>query len=268
MIKRKEKSQKQPQNDLPDKGTERRVKNKCKGLIVWTLLVLALVICVFVISQVLSKGYISVGGYSMFRVATGSMEPTLPVGSLLISQSTDIRDIQKGDIVNFYSRENGMIDMVITHRVIDIHRDTAGNVYLETQGDNNKYADGYYVDAQNLIGKVVFHTGQGNFFAGIIHFLSSPMGFLVCIVFPCLAVGVMIMRDTVGTMKKEIDSIKKEMDQPQKPEKPEKASLEQQMGTEAYEAYCEKLRNELLEELKQSAAQVHTENQLDSQQQQ
>ena len=49
-------------------------------------LILAMALCVVVVSQVLSQGYVSIGGYSMFRVVTPSMEPTLPVGALLLSE--------------------------------------------------------------------------------------------------------------------------------------------------------------------------------------
>ena len=241
------------------------LKHRRANVLVWGLLIIALILCVFVISQVLSQGYISIGGYSMFRVATGSMEPELPIGTLLISEKTEISRIQKGDIVNYHSKLNGMIGVVITHRVIDIHQDANGTIYLETKGDANQYADGSYVDEGNLIGKVVFATAKGSVFAYLIQFLTSEVGFLVCIVLPCLAIGLMIMRDTVGSMKKEIDTLKKEMEEP---EKPEAGDLEQQMGQEAYGQLCEKLRKELLEELNQGAEKVDTENQPDSQRQQ
>ena len=95
--------------------------------------------------------------------------------------------------------------------------------------------------------------------------MTSEVGFLICIVLPCLAIGLLILRDTVGSMKKEIDTLKKELDEQ---DLPQKADLEQQMGQEAYGQLCEQLRKELLEELNQSAEKVHTENQPDSQQQQ
>ena len=254
------------QSDAPVEADEEQtdVKNKRANVLAWGMLIIALILCVFVISQVLSQGYISIGGYSLFRVATGSMEPELSVGALLISEETDISQIQKGDIVNYHSKLNGMIGVVITHRVIDIHQDVNGTIYLETKGDANQYSDGSYVDEGNLIGKVVFATAKGSIFANLIQFLTSEVGFLVCIVLPCLVIGLLIMRDTVGSMKKEIDTLKKELDEP---EKPPKGDLEQQMGQEAYGQLCEQLRKELLEELNQSAEKVHTEDQPDLQQQ-
>lgn len=239
-------------------------KNRRKEIIGWVALVAALILCVFVITQVLSQGYISVGGYSLFRVATGSMEPELPIGSLLISQKTDINKIQTGDIVNFRAKETGMFGVIITHRVINVHVDVYGTHYLETKGDANQYADAAYVEQSNLIGKVVYFTGEGNVLAAIVQFLTSNLGFMICIVLPCLIIGIMVMRDTVGTMKKELNTMKKELDQPENTQ----GKPETQLDTEEYDRLCERLRNELLEELKQSAAQVNKDNELDSQQQQ
>lgn len=234
-------------------------KGKRTTLLVSVLLVLAIILCIWVISQVLSTGYISVGGYSLFRVATGSMEPELPIGTLLVSQVTDIHEIEVKDIVNYRSKDPGMLGMVITHRVIGIHQGDDGTLYLETKGDSNQYADGSYVTQSNLIGKVIYSTGEGNIFAGLIQFLTSQVGFLACIVVPCLVLGAVTMRDTIRNLKDEMDEIRKELDEIEKPK--ESGSLEQQMGEEAYEKLCDRLRTELLEELKQSAAQVNTQEQ-------
>ena len=133
------------------------LKKKIISIVVSVVLVLALVACVTVVAQVLSKGYVSVGKYSLFRVVTGSMEPAIPVGSLLISQDMPIGDIQVGDVVNFRSREPGMFGIIITHRVIGVHQNGDGQIFLETKGDANQYPDGHLVDENYLIGKTVFY---------------------------------------------------------------------------------------------------------------
>lgn len=251
------------QKDAPAASAPEK-KSRPKELFGWIALGVALIICIVVIAQVLSKGYISIGGYSLFRVATGSMEPEMPIGSLLISEDTDISEIQTGDIVNFRTKETGMLGVIITHRVIDIHVDANGTHYLETKGDANQYADGAYVEQSNLIGRVVYFTGEGNVLAAIVQFLTSHLGFMICIVLPCLVIGIMVMRDTVGTMKKELDTMKNELEKPEGTQ----GKPETQMSTEEYDQLCDQLRKELLEELKQSAAQVNTDNELGSQQNQ
>ncbi len=232
-------------------------KSKKASIIVGCALVMSIILCLWVISQVLSNGYMSVGGFSMFRVATGSMEPEMPVGTLLISKKTEIENIEVDDVVNFTSRENGMLGMIITHRVINIYEDNDGSVYLETKGDANKYADAKLVDEENLIGKVIYATGEGNFFADLISFLTSKIGFWACIVFPCIIIGVMVMRDTIGTLREEMDAIHKELDAMSVKVKQKEAEKEKK--EETYDEMYERLRRELLEELNQSAEQIDTE---------
>ena len=225
-----------------------------KAVILTTaILVLAVVICISVVGQVLGKGYVSVGGYSLFRVATGSMEPELPVGTLLISKQTDIAEIAKGDVVNFRAKTSDVLGMVITHRVIGVIQGNDGQIYLETKGDANQYPDSAYVDQSNLIGKVTYSTGKGNFLAGLIGVLTSPVGFLSCIVLPCLAFGMIAVRDCISNVRKEIDNISRELD-----EHVRQPAEKQGMDPEEYEQLCQRLRNELLEELKQGGNQVET----------
>lgn len=248
-----------------EKACGRGVKNKRADVLLWCMLALALVLCVTVIGQVLGNGYVSVCGYSMFRVATGSMEPELPIGTLLVTKETPVEAIEKGEIVTFRSKQAGMLGVIITHRVVAVHEDENGVIFLETKGDANPYADGHFVDKTNLIGRLAIATGEGNVLAAVIQFLSSPAGFLACIVLPCLIGGIFLMRESVGSLKKEIEMIQDEIQEPQ--EESLNQSLENQMGQEAYSELCDKLRNELLEELKQSAAQIHTQEQPDEQRQ-
>ena len=60
-------------------------------VLITVLLILVVLLCLFVTVQVVSQGYVNVAGYSLFRVVTGSMEPTIPVGALLVSQQVDMQ---------------------------------------------------------------------------------------------------------------------------------------------------------------------------------
>ena len=71
------------------------------NVLVTVLLILAVLLCLYVVIQVLSNGYVSFGGFMMFRVVTGSMEPTIPVGALLVTRQVDIKTIQLDDIICF-----------------------------------------------------------------------------------------------------------------------------------------------------------------------
>lgn len=235
------------------------MKKKIISIVVTCTMVIALLMCIAVISQVLSKGYVSVGNYSLFRVVTGSMEPEIPVGSLLVSRKVDIADIEVGDIVNYRSKESGMFGVIITHRVIQIYESPDGAILLETKGDANQYADAYFVDQNYLVGKTDYYTKEGNFLAGILSFLTGKVGFLACIVIPCLLIGGLTMRDCVNSLREEMDAITKQLDEVEGSINGN--SLERQLGEEAYQELCDRLRGELLEELKQGAETIESEQQ-------
>ena len=231
----------------PQEATDNK-KRKAGTVCITVLLGIAVTLCIFVMGQVLSKGYLTVGGYSVFRVITGSMEPEIPIGALLVVQKTPMEEIEAQDIVTFRSRDAGRFDMIITHRVVSVYQGADQRLYLETKGDANQYVDGQYVDETYLIGKVIYHTKEGNVVAGILSLLTSKVGFLACIVLPCLLIGVFVMRDCLKTMRKELAAMNEEIAEKQKEEK-----------DESYEEMRERLRQELLKELNQSAEPETTE---------
>ena len=227
---------------------DKNVRNKIISLIVSVLLVASVFICLFVVIQVLSNGYVSIGGYSFFKVVTGSMEPEIPVGALILSEETEMNDIEIGEVVCFRSKSPDMLGKIITHRVIEIIEAEDGTLQLVTKGDANLSLDGYYVTAQNLIGKVIWQSGSGKF-SGVLNFLSNKFGFLSCIAFPALLILTLILRDNVKTMQQDIKRISEQL------ETRETASGRNTPvnGTQAedYEQMRERIRAELIEELNQ-----------------
>ena len=87
--------------------------------------------------------------YCLFRVASGSMEPALPTGSIIAVEKSTNTLFAPGDIITF-----AQDDLLITHRVIDFGY-KEGFYYL-TKGDANEEADPKPVKHQAVIGKVVF----------------------------------------------------------------------------------------------------------------
>ena len=88
--------------------------------LVTILLILAVLLCLYVVIQVLSNGYVNFGGFMMFRVVTGSMEPTIPVGALLVTRQVDIETIRLEDIICFRTQETEIWGKIVTHRVVGI----------------------------------------------------------------------------------------------------------------------------------------------------
>ena len=97
----------------------------------------------------------SIMGYSLFRVVTGSMEPTIGEGSLIVVKKTEASEIKEGDIISFYSTDPELKGAVNTHRVTGVKSEKNGLVF-ETKGDANLVKDEYPVQESNIIGVVVF----------------------------------------------------------------------------------------------------------------
>lgn len=246
--------------------TAEHPKRRKAAIVVSVLLALAIALCIFVMAQILSKGYVSVGNMSMFRVVTGSMEPEIPTGALLITRKTPIDQIEVGDIVTYRSGERGLSGVVITHRVIAIHESADGKRYLETKGDANRYADASYVDESHLIGSAAHYTGRNSVLARIFGFATSRTGFLACIVLPCVIIGMFTMRDCVRNLRKEMEQFGHELDSIRR--RDASLILEAELGEEAYRKLCDRMRDELLKELKNEAGSEKTEEDPGAQQQQ
>ena len=75
-------------------------------------------------------------GFTPYMVASGSMEPEYPVGSLVYVKSVDPKEINVGDTITFYMANS---DIVATHQVYKIDTE---NKQFRTQGINNRDESG------------------------------------------------------------------------------------------------------------------------------
>ncbi len=95
-------------------------------------------------------------------VLTGSMEPKVFPGDAIliqkIKEEKEIYALQEGDVINFQRGE-----ITITHRIIEVQKDEAGNVSFRTKGDNNNSADVEIVKPDDIKGtmmKVIPKVGK------------------------------------------------------------------------------------------------------------
>ena len=231
-------------------------KQKISAFIITALLVLAVVLCIYVVAQVLSCGYVKIGPYSLFRVVTGSMEPAMPVGTLLVSKAVDMDQVQLRDIVCFRATVLGQAGEVVTHRVVGISQMVNGGILLETKGDANVIADIEYVTQNNFVGLVTWYSKSGNPLPDIMSFLTSRGGFLLCIIVPCLFIVGMILKSCVGGIREELKAIMDELigeeDVPEAAP-PCEVGAEQTCDQEEYERMAQRIRQELMEEMGLSA---------------
>ena len=108
-------------------------------------------IIIIVIVLCLSLIIPRVFGISSYTVLTGSMEPSVPVGSVVYAKAIEPSALETGDIVVFYDGRN---DIPVTHRVVENQTEDA---QIITKGDANESTDITPIPYQNVIGKVVLH---------------------------------------------------------------------------------------------------------------
>lgn len=235
---------------MENNNKKKKVRNRVLTSLVSLFLVAAIFLCLFVVVQVLSNGHVSIFGYSFFKVITGSMEPSLSVGELILTHEDAFDTLTVGDVISFRSQSPDMIGTIITHRVIQITSDESGELQLITKGDNNLSVDSYYVSRSNYVGKVIWNSGD-SLLSGILNFFSNKFGFLACIAFPCLLIATLVLRDNVKKMKKDIENVVDELESV-KNTTSHNGQLRQKQNEEEYQQMRERIRAELIEELKQS----------------
>jgi signal peptidase len=105
------------------------------GLLGLTLLLAALVIVVPMVA-----------GAVPLTILSGSMEPTMPVGSLAVVRPVETDEVQIGDVITYLP--NPEDPTAITHRVIAIDNNQDGTRTFTTQGDANDSPDDPVQDFQ------------------------------------------------------------------------------------------------------------------------
>lgn len=102
-------------------------------------------------------------GYRSYTVLSGSMEPKLYPGDIVIAKHKNKTDINVNDIVTYRDNEG----VIITHRIIE----ETPEGYI-TKGDNNNVEDAQILTEDNIIGEVKLSIPKIGY---VMEFLSKPM---------------------------------------------------------------------------------------------
>lgn len=107
-------------------------------------------------------------GYKPAIVLSGSMEPTIETGSIVLIDKNDTEDIAKGDIIAF-----NVDNTFITHRVTKI--DDEG---IHTKGDGNQTADLWVLQQDDVAGKTAYWIPKAGYVAS---WLTSKKGMIIVV---------------------------------------------------------------------------------------
>ena len=135
-----------------------------------------------------------IGGYTVLRITTGSMEPEYKIDTLILVKNVEPDTIKSNDVISFYSKDPALDGAVNTHRVAEVEKDGDHWIYT-TKGDANNVVDAYTVDAKYLIGKVV---ASSLVLGKLARLVSNPLIFIPIILIP---LAIILISNIVKTAK-------------------------------------------------------------------
>ena len=94
-------------------------------------------------------------GFKPVAVYSGSMRPTLGVGSLAVDRVVSARSVRVGDVITF--NDPYVKGRLVTHRVAKIVTTKHGLAY-RTKGDANAARDPWAIRLTGHVGRVAFHV--------------------------------------------------------------------------------------------------------------
>lgn len=125
----------------------------------------ALLLAIFMLQSRLTGTEPSIAGYRFFYILSGSMEPAVKMGSLVVVQPLEAEDVRQGDVITYRSENGGSLT---THRVDHLTSGGEGLLFY-TRGDANTIPDPQPVQPRQLVGRVALTVPYLGYLLGYIH---------------------------------------------------------------------------------------------------
>lgn len=77
-------------------------------------------------------------GYDLYVIDGGSMEPTIPRGSLAYDRAVPVDDLRRGDVITYVPPG---ASRPVTHRIVRVRREAGKEPVFRTKGDANERPD-------------------------------------------------------------------------------------------------------------------------------
>lgn len=198
------------------KKKSRKITNIISNCIFVPVMILLVIYFAYSMSILTKNGIPSIFGQSYARVLSDSMTASgFEKGDIVLLQKMKVVDIKVGDIIAFYECElpvpnvNGTKETamdiktgekiiknrkIIFHKVYNIEYDSFGHTWFYTYGTSKLNFNGdpnsedieanYQVDSPTR-GDYVIGKYKPSWLAGVLQFISSPMGMIILIIAPC-----------------------------------------------------------------------------------
>ena len=152
-------------------------------VIIWVVIILAASVTLITLTS-REKGVSKIFGYVPLNIQTGSMEPTILKGDLIITKAYDGKsELKEKDVISFFAMEENT-KIIKTHRIKSVLTVNGMTSYV-TQGDNNTGEDQQQVAPGDIIS--VWTGTRIPVLGSILTFLKTKVVFFVCIILPLAA---------------------------------------------------------------------------------
>jgi len=153
----------------------------------WLVLAFLGTIAIFLVASTLNLP----NGYKLYTVQSGSMQPAIAIGSLVVSQPAT--EYKVGEVITF---KNAAVP--VTHRIQEIK-----NSVYTTKGDANDSSDSRPVQPNEILGKIVFSLPWLGLPVAV---AKTQAGFILLIVIP----ATIIVYSEILNIKNEIKNIRRQ----------------------------------------------------------
>jgi len=140
---------------------------KTIGNILYTILfIIVILMLIVVILQRATDNSITIAGFRIFTVATGSMEPKYEIGDTLVCKEVDASKIEVGDDVVYKGETGSFKNKIITHQVVSIREENGEYKYI-TKGIANNEEDPE-INQNQILGEIVYKIKTLSFIGKLI----------------------------------------------------------------------------------------------------
>lgn len=164
------------------------------------LYILVVMLLFVIIVQRVTKNNLAIGGYRVFMVASGSMEPEYVVGDVLFSKQESESNINVGDNVTYKGEKGNLKGMIITHKVIE-KSEKDGKTHYVTKGLANNASDPE-ITYDQIYGKVAYKTVVLSLIGRL---MSKPCSYYVLCTIVALIVSIEAVSNIFESKREEDD---------------------------------------------------------------
>jgi signal peptidase len=125
------------------------------------------------------------GALQCLIVLSGSMNPIMQPGDMVVVKTITPKDVRVGDIIAYHD-PGGAENVIVTHRAMQVEKD-GGTINIHTKGDANEDFDTYTVSQDDVIGEMVFVLPYLGY---AVERSKKQMTFIVLVVLPSLLIVV------------------------------------------------------------------------------